>query len=368
MGSVALVAIAGCGRIGFDPGTDEPLPSCQPDGAPAAHSTLRLDRHVPDATLVDFPLLVVLDDTRARRAVIADDGSDVRFRSRGCVLAHEIEQVGTAGGEPLLVWVRIPRYDSATVLTVEYGGTPGAASTEPMWTDAYEAFWHMTDNNTAFDATDHDRDGTAIGNLRPNPGQVGIGLEFDDTDQDHISIASGATLELAGATLSAWVKLDAQSTSPSAFTAIVTRERDNTDEDDFMLGVQEAAQGNFSVSYFTVDDNEAVEIEGPAFDFGRWVHLATTWDGSTARLYVDGELRAARPVSGSRIHTTPQPVFIGGGHNPGPGTLFEANDDFANGIIDEVRIENTARSNAWIAAEFASISDTVITYGPVEVP
>ena len=66
----------------------------------------------------------------------------------------------------------------------------------------------------------------------------------------------------------------------------------------------------------------------------RWTHLAATYDGSTQRLYVDGNEVAKQPLSGS-IQTSDQPLYLGG--NP-------ILDEFFRGRIDEVRIYNRALS------------------------
>ena len=44
----------------------------------------------------------------------------------------------------------------------------------------------------------------------------------------------------------------------------------------------------------------------------------------------------------------------------------EANGDYLDGDLDEVRFETTVRSPAWIDFEDRAMRDQVITYGPVE--
>lgn len=75
-----------------------------------------------------------------------------------------------------------------------------------------------------------------------------------------------------------------------------------------------------------------------------WYHVAETYDGTTLKLYVNGNLDAQLSVPGPII-TTPQPVRIGGG-----APAFETQYYFP-GYIDEVGIHNRAIS----AAEIRSI-------------
>lgn len=360
---VCLLAVAACGRIDFDPlSGGGALPSCVPDGDPAARSTLTLDRHRPGTALIDFPLLVVLDDTRTAR-VLLDDGAGLRFRQNGCVVPHEIEQLGAAGGDPMLVWVRVSRFDDATELTVEYGGAPDVASPARVWTPSYEGVWHLAEG-AALDASEHARDGTPVGDLAINPGHVGTALELDDTDREYVAVPAAASVSLPRLTVSAWVTLDAPSLSTSGFSTIVTREYEDTDRDDFLIGVNGQGRYVFGLATNATDG----VVVGPAFAFGAWTHVAGTWDGVTARLYVDGELRAESDVAGAALTASPTPVFLGAGRNKiSSGPRSNADDDYANGIVDEVRLESTARSAAWIAADVASTSDAVITYGAIEM-
>lgn len=65
---------------------------------------------------------------------------------------------------------------------------------------------------------------------------------------------------------------------------------------------------------------------------GQWHHLAATYDGKTARLYVDGELEAAKPMridtaSGDRA----TPVTIGRNVSATGGGFFR-------GVIDEISV------------------------------
>lgn len=74
---------------------------------------------------------------------------------------------------------------------------------------------------------------------------------------------------------------------------------------------------------------------------GTWYHLAATYDGSTARLYLNGKLDASYGLSGE-IERNGFPVRIGN---------FRAEQrDFFDGLIDEVQIYDRALSGSEIAA------------------
>jgi hypothetical protein len=73
-----------------------------------------------------------------------------------------------------------------------------------------------------------------------------------------------------------------------------------------------------------------------------WTHLAATFDGSTQRLYVNGELVGTRPQAGD-ISVSGGKLRIGGSSGSG--------DDYLTGYIDEVRVYNRALTQAEIVAD-----------------
>jgi hypothetical protein len=72
-----------------------------------------------------------------------------------------------------------------------------------------------------------------------------------------------------------------------------------------------------------------------------WSHVATTWDGTTLRLYVNGAQVGSRAVAGT-LSTTSDPLRIGGDATWG---------EYFAGTIDEVRVYNRALSAAEIQSD-----------------
>ncbi len=108
---------------------------------------------------------------------------------------------------------------------------------------------------------------------------------------------------------------------------------------------------------------------GPPIELTRWTHLAYTYDGTMARLFVDGVVVDAGPGSGTP-EVSAGPIYIGCGRNNETGSVPPgvADVDFVDGLLDELRLEQVGRSPAWIATEVASMQDALISYGPVELP
>jgi hypothetical protein len=80
-------------------------------------------------------------------------------------------------------------------------------------------------------------------------------------------------------------------------------------------------------------------VVGSAVQNGVWTHLASTYDGTTFRFYINGELQGDTVVAFSPNTTTPLQL----------GRVADG-DAYFNGAIDEVRIWNVARTPEQIQA------------------
>jgi hypothetical protein len=88
-----------------------------------------------------------------------------------------------------------------------------------------------------------------------------------------------------------------------------------------------------------------------------WTHLATTYDGATQQLFVNGVQVDSEPASGSLAAGT-GPLYIGGDplySNAG------GYDVYFNGMIDEVRIYNRALSQAEIVSDMVGAGSVAIS-------
>jgi hypothetical protein len=345
MRALVVLAVAGCGRIGFD--------------AQAVQSTLTLA--APSEALADFPLLVVLDDTRANRAAMAADASDVRFfDGAGNLLVHEVEQVGTAGGPPLIAWVRVPMIAGATRLDVRYGySDPPPPATGSVWSASYAGVWHLSDAGNPLDATTAHHDGTLIGPVVA-PGFIAGGRSFSDAvPPQAIAIADAPDLGFTAITISAWIYQ--RTPTQNAYAAFVTRQEGAGPEDDFYLG--EMGSTLYTEVTTTTGPAQGFTATGQTAPLGQWFHEAMTADGAFVDLYFDGAQVASVSMSGSMVRSTNHILFGADCNSSMPPC---ADSDPIDAILDEIRIESVARTPGWMAYDDAAMRDQVITYGPVE--
>jgi hypothetical protein len=197
-----------------------------------------------------------------------------------------------------------------------------------------------TSGDSVLDASGRRNTGTIMGASRTT-GFYGRALSFDGQD-DWVTVADSASLDLTtGMTLSAWVKADALGAN---WRTVVIKER--SDQLAYALYANTDA-GKPSGHVFTDRDNGLAGPVGLAE--GGWSHVATTWDGSTLRLFVDGAEAASMPLTGPSITSTGA-LRIGG--NAIWGEWFD-------GQIDEVRVYNRALTPAELLAD----RDTPISAG-----
>jgi hypothetical protein len=93
----------------------------------------------------------------------------------------------------------------------------------------------------------------------------------------------------------------------------------------------------------------------------QWVHLAATYDGSVARTYVNGHLKASFNVTAVPLTNT-YPFRIGSRESTGTQGDVEGHF-FLNGLVDEVRVYSQALSGAEISSLFdTTVPATTATY------
>ncbi|MDB6065707.1 MAG: hypothetical protein JWR26_1915 [Pedosphaera sp.] len=94
-----------------------------------------------------------------------------------------------------------------------------------------------------------------------------------------------------------------------------------------------------------------VSINPSDFTDGNWHHLAATYDGTNKSVYADGVLLSSTGESGNV-------AFVGTTIRIGAEAFLNGGTDFFNGLVDEVRIWNVARSAADINNNIFTILNT----------
>jgi hypothetical protein len=161
-------------------------------------------------------------------------------------------------------------------------------------------------------------------------GRFGRALRFDGRN-DVVRVADSGSLDVSRAmTLEAWVRTPVPG---SRWRPVVVKQR--------RAG---AAYGLFSAGRkgggSLVTTSSRKTLGGRARSGGgKWRHLATTWNGRTLRLYVDGRLVGRRRLSRHAVKSA-GPLRIGAG----AGRFFK-------GAIDDVRIYRRALTTAEVRSD-----------------
>ena len=192
------------------------------------------------------------------------------------------------------------------------------------------------DTGTATDISGNDNHGTINGAVAA-PGRVGPGaLRFDGVN-DMVVVPNSDSLGLeTGMTLEAWV-------NPSARTGwhtVMLKEGTGTFAYEMYSNNPEI---NRPAAYFMDEAGALRAITGTAaLPLNTWSHLATTWDGTTMRLYVNGVQVRSALRAGPMLATDGQ-LSIG-------GNLVWGGEFFA-GMMDEVKIYDRALTAAEIQSD-----------------
>jgi hypothetical protein len=306
------------------------------------------NRDQTDEDLIGFPVLVRLDDTRIDYAAAAEDGADLRFvdATSGDELAYEIEEWNPAGES--FVWVKVPRIVRGSwegAFWIYFGNEVAATGARPaeVWSSAFAGVFHL--NGDLLDSTANANHGTNDG-ATAGAGRLAGGRWFDHDDADKVTIGSvGLPMGASPRTLCAWAQTTDVTTNSKhwfiSYGAFVNN-------GGFFIGRSADELWCGGVGSDIVADD--------AYRSATWQYLCCTFDGFSARIYVDGVL-VQGPENRSAWTVAPGQSFLGSHINSGESW---------DGGLDEARISAASRSRDWIAAEYRTMTDQYVIWGALE--
>lgn len=333
------------------------------------HRKLTIDNSAQAQNLMNFPLLVRVDASRIDFANTQNSGQDIRFYDADGItlLPHEIEKWNEAGSS--YVWVKVPQVDASSnidFIWMYYGNATVAdgQNATAVWDANFKGVWHLgaTVNDSTANAFHATNNGTTV-----TTGRAGDARSFNGTTNwlnigSNLAILKNATQ----CTVSAWIKMPAASTSIQNIFAVSSNNGGVANA----LSRASLALGNFdqiSVLGRAPDSNGGVTqttTGSPIAVINTWHHVATVlnYTANTIDVYVDGTLvaddNAAVTWTASATDNTNSASSSIGAQDDGSAGAFLA------GLIDEVRVSNTNRSAQWISAQYKSMSDIYLSFGP----
>jgi glucose/arabinose dehydrogenase len=265
----------------------------------------------------DAPWLSVSPGSGSAPATVAVSPS-IAGLARGSYTATVTVTAAGAAGSPKTVGV---------TLTVD----PPRPTTPPGLVAAYG--FEEPSGTGVTDATGHGHAGTISGATRSTGGRFGSALSFDGVN-DWVTVPDHNALDLTtGVTMSAWVNPTALG---SVYRTVLMKEQPGG-----LIYTLYAGDGTGKPSghIFTTSELRATGPTNTALN--AWTHLASTWDGTTLRTYVNGTEVAGRAVAGT-LRTSTGVLRIGG-----TGVWPE----WFAGRIDEVRLYSRALTAAEIQGD-----------------
>ena len=238
------------------------------------------------------------------------------------------------------IWVEVPVLTSNAQIRMYYSKAedtaPAYTTDGSTWNDGFVAVWHMTNNlspnatgNSAYDVNG----GDSLGNIVDGAGQIGICRDFIPYSRLQ---AGDVDLPVDGFTLSYWVSLD-----------------DNQGD---RWNIQKLNSYSLMDRYGWWEFNINNWIYGGwgawatfASENTTWVYVSGTYDGSSIRIYKNGDLKETKPQTG--MTQSDDQLYIG---------------QNVDGKLDEVRAHAVPRSADWLKADYENQS-APLTFGAYAV-
>lgn len=174
-------------------------------------------------------------------------------------------------------------------------------------------------------------------------GKFGTAYAFDGTTELRLSLTASALVGSLPYTVSVWI--DPTTAMQGAPNMVITKPFSTaSDADVYSMWVNESTPGQL---FFETTKTGAAgaydSVSTPAgLDArGAWHHVATSWDGTTKRLYADGVMMASAATT---VVDSTQLVMLGADIDNNVITLHYT------GAVDELRLYDRALGDAEIAA------------------
>ena len=303
-----------------------------------SHSTLKIigsGGHIQNSTTQAAPTVTMPADL-----VFTSDSAGVTK------IPWEVEFWDSVSGI-LVVWVNIGTvshtvdtpfymfYGDSTVTTAQNTSSNSPAN---VWDANFKGVYHLGDGSSlgANDSTTNGNNGT-ITSATAAAGQIDGAASFGGAAK----IALGTALNPAssGRTYEAWVNA---SSLPNAYNSVVSVGEMPTS----VFTILVKSNGKLAL-YLVNSTNAAISYDGTGshtLSTGTWYHIVLTYNSTSGLMgYVNGEIDNIPAANGTLALSTL--VTDIGDHPNITGRNW-------NGLIDEVRISNVARSVDWVLTEY----------------
>ena len=307
------------------------------------------------SNLSNFPILVNITDIDLRDDA-QEDGDDITFvlwDDNSTKLNHEIELFNKTTGE-IVVWINVTNLSSTVDRKIWMYYNNSVCSNQQnindVWDSNYVMVHHLNETsqttgnyNDHFDSTLYNNNGeTYNGATMDIDGKVDGGDEFSgNTSDDYIAIEDNLVLDITDEiSISFWVNLNDYANTSD----LVTK---GSYLDSYSTWVRSTGTVRFAV-------NDDYLTSADSLNINTWYYLTFTRDSSTngRKIYING-IENANDTLSTSFNTNNDPLYI------------STNYYEIDGVIDEVRISNIARTSSWIKTCYNNMNgpDKFIEFG-----
>ncbi len=335
-----------------------------------------IDHSNIDDALSNFPVLVYLSNSSGRFSndvsCVFDELQNGSGRKKIAITTSdgttqcyvEIERWDATNRRAWL-WTKVPSVSSSqdTILYLYYDmnqadnvvhvGDTGSTAAANVWDDNFKLVLHLHEaGGLHLDSTSNSNFGSPQGGVTQNiEGKIDGADSFDGATAK-IQISDNPSLDFATSqlTMEAWANLNSLPT-----TETVIARKDNQ----FQIGFINSHTIRNLVRTSNTDGWTVANDQNYVFQTNTWYYWTFAYDGSEITHFVNAQQAGSTHTVTGNIVFNSAPLYL---------AYCVYSGGYLNGIIDEVRISNAARSNAWIKASYEGERDNLGAYGAEEVP
>ena len=296
----------------------------------------------------------IADADRKKIAVTTSDGTTQCYveiekwdsTNKKAALHVKIPSISSSSNTELYLY-----YDSGHADNTTYVGDTGDSPAQNVWDSNFEGVWHLAQDPSGGsgaikDSTSNNVNATSSGSMTSDDlvdALVCKGLDLDGSD-DYIKTSGLSFNPSNSATIEICFK---ETTLAGTVDRLLLQQQDGTGTGRTIIGIEEHDDATNPDKIYC--NLAGTILYGSQLSAGSFYHAAVTHDGSNAvEIFLNGssdttDTRTVEAASGE--------MLFGIGKD-------ELTYPF-DGIIDEVRISQTQRSDAWIKATYHTLFDSL---------
>lgn len=311
-----------------------------------------INHSMVNGNLINFPILIEINDDIELAIDAQDDFDDILFTNDSVSwytdytagrLSHEIESYNSSDGN-LTVWVNVTNLSSTTdTVLYMYYGNPSCGdqqNVEDTWNNNFVLVHHLNeDSGMHYDSTANSNDGTCSGGVDQDITGIIDGADDFDGSDDLIDIRAHTSHDLYDElTISLWLKPgQVYDSSLTDYVILLNRQQPEVD-DSYLFAINSDGRLHLGSSGGNIQSTHN------SWNADTWYHIVGTYRSIlTGELYINGSQETLSVNNYDSMSSVDRNIEIAGVTGYG---------EFFDGVLDEVRILNTAVSSSWVSTEY----------------